>query len=459
MTILLSMAVGQNQSISPRMQQAIRLLRLSTLDFELAVRRAAVSNPFLELPEDETALEGSEEVAPAAERLAEEIPDSFAFERPGSGAPNNDEAEFARIPARQGLRDHLRAQLMGSQCSPREMSVAAALIEVMDDDGYLRDSLEQCLLAIDQEGQLSLQDLEHAISLLREFDPPGLCAQSLVECLLLQLESLAPSVGGRAIAIAILQQHLEILQRRDFVTLRRRLACSERALNEAICLIRRLDPEPGSRFSTKAPDFIVPDVIVTEKEGRHVASLNPATRAGMRLNQRYVELFRSCKRSQHPAMTEQLQEARWMVRSIEQRFDTILKVASFIVERQQDYFLAGDLALKPMVLREVSDELGMHESTVSRATGNKYMATARGCIEFKHFFSRELSTDGRESCSAAAVRSLIGGLIGSESRSAPLSDVDITAELRVQGIHIARRTVTKYRRMLKIPSAEFRRMG
>lgn len=459
MTMLLSLATNQNLTISPRMQQAIRLLRLSALDFEMALRNAAVTNPFLEECDDDE--EGAQLPVEAAVSELSPLPESFAFERPGTAAPAADDEgpEFARVAERPGLRDHLRNQLLASQCSERELQLANAIIETLDDDGYLRESLDAVLPALKLDPAPTAGEVDRAIALLRQFDPPGLCAGSLIECLLLQLDAIDGDTATRALARTILTTHVDLLARRDFGTLQRRINCDEPVLHEAIGLIRRLDPDPGSRYSAKAPDYVVPDVIVVERSGRHVAMLNPAVSNGIRLNERYVDLFRRCRRSQHPAMAQQLQEARWMIRNVEQRFDTILRVASFIVDRQQAFFSAGDLALKPMVLREVADELGLHESTVSRATGNKYMATARGCIEFKHFFSRELHTDQGQACSAAAVRSLIGGLIHAERRSAPLSDVEITAELKSQGIHIARRTVTKYRRMLKVPSAEFRRVG
>lgn len=457
MTVLLSLAAHQNLSVSPRMQQAIRLLRLSALDFDLALRNAAATNPFLEEQEEEASVQSEGPVAEAAADVP--VPDSFAFERAAQAPTREDGAEFARVAECPGLRDHLRSQLLASQRSARELLAAGVVVEMLDDDGYLRDDVEATLAALDIDPPLTMGEVDAAIRLLRQLDPPGLCARSLPECLVLQLDAMDATTPGRVMARAILVEHLDPLARRDFAMLQRRLQCDEAALNQAIALIRRLDPDPGSRYSGKAPDYIVPDVLVSERGGRYVAVLNPAIRARIHLNERYINLFRQCRRGQHPALAQQLQEARWTVRSVEQRFDTILRVASFIVDRQQAFFSAGDLALKPMVLREVADELRLHESTVSRATGNKFMAVAGRCIEFRHFFSRELQTDQGENCSAAAVRSLISGLIDSERRSAPLSDVEITAELKAQGIHIARRTVTKYRRMLKVPSADFRRVG
>lgn len=472
MTALLSLGTRQNLTISPRMQQAIRLLQLSAIDFELALRNAVMTNPFLEEAEDIEDLradtgaiaDDGETVTTRdetpVEREPEPLPtDSFAFERSAAGPSDQDGPQLGWVPEKRGLRDHLRSQLYASRRSEREVLAAEIVIETLDDDGYLRDNVETSLRSVDIHPPLGEAEIEDAIRLLRQFDPPGVCARSLVDCLQLQLDVLDGDTPGLDLARTILTEHLELLARRDFYALRRRLQCEEAAMREAIGLIRRLDPDPASRYSTKAPDYIVPDVIVTEKDGRYSASLNPSIRAGARLNRQYVDLFRECRRSQHPAMAQQLQEARWLVRNAEQRFDTILRVAQYIVEHQQAFFAVGDIALKPMVLREVANELGLHESTVSRATGNKYMATPRGCFEFKHFFSRELPMREGPACSAAAVRTLIQGLISSERRNEPLSDVDIAAELQAQGIRIARRTVTKYRRMLKVPPAEFRKVS
>jgi RNA polymerase sigma-54 factor len=474
-TILLSLATRQNQTISPRMQQAIRLLRLSAVDFECALRSAAATNPFLESPEDGPEA-GSEDGGAAADDVlidagptmsAEStlpatdgaIPDSFAFERPRAAPSTEDGPQLGWVAEIGGLREHLRAQLYASQLPQRQVTAAEVVIDSLDEDGYLREDLDFAEHLVDFDPPLGSAEIEAAISVLQRFDPPGVGARSLVECLLLQLASLETSVPGRALAAAILDQHIELLARRNFYALRSRLECTEDELREAIALIRRLDPAPASRYTARPPEYIAPDVLVVERGGRYVAVLNPAIQTGARLNDRYISLFRQCRRGQHPAMAQQLQEARWLMRGIEQRFETILRVAELIVERQQAFFSAGDIALKPMVLREVADALDMHESTVSRATANKYMATQRGCLEFKHFFTRELPMRRGPGCSAAAVRSLIQSLIDSEARSQPLSDVALAAELQAQGVRIARRTVTKYRRMLKLPPAEFRKAG
>lgn len=455
---MLSLSTRQSLAISPRLQQAIRLLQLSALDFEQELRESLISNPFLEEGE-ETA--PATEDNPADSGFDEPLPPlGSAFER--ARAPVSDDedgSDLAWAPEKRGLRDYLRSQLYASRKAPREILAAEVVIETLDDDGYLRDDVGGSLRAVSVDPPLSADEIERAIDLVRQFDPPGVAARDLTECLRLQLMALEGVGDERELALKILAEHLDLFARHDFGALRRRLDCDEDRLRAACMLIRRLDPHPGSRYSASAPDYIVPDVLVVRRRGRYTAILNPAARPSARLNQRYVELFRRCRRSRHPAMAQQLQEARWFLRNAEQRFETIQRVAEFIVDRQSDFFTYGDVALKPMVLREVADELGLHESTVSRATGNKYMETPRGCFEFKHFFSRELPMRDGPACSAAAVRALIQEIIAEEKPEQPLSDVDIAAQLQAQGIRIARRTVSKYRRMLRLPPAELRRQA
>lgn len=474
MTAMLSLTSRQNLTISPRMQQAIRLLRLSAIEFEHALRDAVASNPFLEASEETTpvasaaALEDplpvtpepmSEPTSSVIEPASAGPAESFAFEAHSAPRADTEGPQLSWVAAPQNLRDHLRQQLYASRCTEREVLIGEIVIESLDDDGYLRDELDPQALGIEIEPAPDAAELEAALHAIRCFDPPGVGARSLVECLLLQLAMLDPQTPQLPLARRILVDHLDVLTRRDFYVLRRRLDCDEEAMRAALLLIRSLNPDPASRFSAKATDYVVPDIIVQCHGERFVATINPVLANGPRLNDTYIELFRGCRRSQHPQMSQQLQEARWFVRNVAQRFETIFRVAEYIVDRQQDFFRLGDIALKPMVLREVANELGLHESTVSRATGNKFLASPRGCFEFKHFFSRELQMRQGPSCSATAVRSLIQDLIANEQRESPLSDVDIAARLQSQGVSIARRTVTKYRRMMKLPPAEFRKVS
>ncbi len=497
MSVSLGLGTRQNLSISPRMQQAIRLLQLSAIDFELELRNSVMTNPFLEESEDAELASSTAtpdvdtvtEAAPAADAMMEPAtlvtdgtedsalaaadpgversegllsdapPDDFAFERtPGAASSDEDGPQLGWVRETKGLRDFLRNQLYASRCSEREVLAGEIVIETLDDDGYLREDVQKSLDAVTVTPPLSAEEIDAAVALIRTFEPVGVGATSLTECLLMQLRAKDADTPGRELARTILVDHIDVLSRRDFHSLRKRLDCEEDQMREALALIRRLDPDPASRYVAKAPDYVIPDVVVYESKGELIAALNPAIRSGARLNKSYVDMFRGCRRSAHPQMSQQLQEARWLVRNVEQRFDTILRVAQFIVDRQRAFFDVGDIALKPLVLRDVAVELGLHESTVSRATGNKYMSTPRGCFEFKHFFSRELLRKDGPACSAASVRNVIQGLITAEERSQPLSDVDIAAQLQAQGIRIARRTVTKYRRMLKVPPAEFRKV-
>ncbi|MFP5307390.1 MAG: RNA polymerase factor sigma-54 [Gammaproteobacteria bacterium] len=445
----LALSTKQQLAISPRLQQAIRLLQLSALEFEQELRDSLISNPFLEEVEEQ---------GPATDDWGGVPSLGSAFERMRAPPPDGDDAnDLSWAPERRGLRDYLRTQLFASRESPRIVLAGEAVIETVDDDGYLRDDPGSSAHALRVDPPLSDDEIQRAVALVRGFDPAGVCAHDLVDCLRLQLAALDGADEARDLALRVLAESLELLARHDYPAIARKLGCEEAHAREACALIRRLDPHPGSRYAPNAPDYVIPDVLVIRRRGRYAAVLNPAVRPNARLDQRYVEMFRGCRNGRHPAMSQQLQEARWFLRNAEQRFETIQRVADFIVEHQRDFFTYGDVALKPMVLREVADELGLHESTVSRATGNKHMETPRGCFEFKHFFSRELPMRGGSGCSAAAVRALIQEIIAEEGPDAPLSDVDIAAQLQAQGIGIARRTVSKYRRMLRLPPAELRR--
>ena len=282
-------------------------------------------------------------------------------------------------------------------------------------------------------------------------------ARDLGECLWLQLLAVPCDEPGHAMALRLVRDSLPALAHRDFHALALRHDTTPAEVHRALVLIRRMDPHPGHRYSQPTPAHVIPDVIVVEREGRLTAAVNPAMLPQLRLNEGYVRLLRHSRDGSHPAMQQQLQEARWLLRNAEQRFSTIQRVADAILKRQRAFFAYGDVALKPLALREVADEIGLHESTVSRATANKTMATSRGLIAFKHFFSRELATNTGGLCSATSVRALMRDLLDEECAQRPLSDVLITEQLGMQGICVARRTVAKYRNQMKVPPAELRR--
>jgi len=466
-----ALTTRQQLSVSPRLQQAVRLLQMSTLEFTQELQQALASNPFLdEDPPPEAAPENPEEAATeaaAAEAVVEPLaPGAEDFDLPEAAfAPtshhsdedNGDPRDWAC--AESNLRDHLRAQLCGQGIGERERLAAEVVIETLDDDGYLRQDPVEAAAALPLPQPLSAAEIETGIRVVQELDPPGIGARSLGECLALQLAALDPEVPGRALAIAITHGHLEALARHDYGGLQQRLDCSLPALREAHALIRHLDPKPGNRFASGQSDYVVPDVIVLGVGNRLCAIVNPAVLPRARLNRAYVDLFRRARAGGNPAMSQQLREARWLLKNVEQRFATIKRVADAIIARQRAFFSYGEIALKPLVLREIAEELGLHESTVSRATGNKYMATPRGLFEFKHFFSRQLTTGTGGTCSAAAVRALMKEMIEAENVEDPLSDVTLAQMLTQQGICVARRTVAKYRNLMKLPPAELRRHG
>jgi RNA polymerase sigma-54 factor len=354
------------------------------------------------------------------------------------------------------LRERLHDQVCGVQMGDRERLVAQLVIETLEDDGYLRGSVADTARALEIDPPITDEEIEHAIRSVQQFEPCGIAARDLSECLLLQLEAMDEETPGRALAMAVAKDGLDLLARHDQTGLTRRFDCSPRAIAEASALIRTLDPRPGEAYAPTPSNYITADVLVVEKDGQLVASINPQTRPRARLNREYVHLFRRSRDEASPALRQQLQEARWLLRNAEQRFVTILRVAEAIIEIQRDFFTHGDAALKPLLQRDVAQILGIHESTVSRATGNKFMATPRGVLPFSHFFSPLLeSSDGSKS--ATAVRAMMRDLIDQENPRRPLSDVALARRLREQGISVARRTVSKYRSLMRVPPAELRR--
>jgi len=455
MQVSLDLSVRATLSVSLRMQQSIRLLQLSSIDFLQEIQAAATNNLFLE---DES------DVDPTTAELLVAEPVSSPYElgavsstRSMSGDGLDD--PMSRVAATVDLREHLREQISGSWLDDRTRAVATLVIETLDEDGYLRDSVRDTARALGiADEEISDTELEAAIRLVQELEPAGIGARTVQECLQLQWLMLSESEPGHALAGRLLTQHFELLVRRDFERLRT-LSGAEQELCAAIDLIRRLDPRPGHGFALSAADFVVPDVIVVDRDGVLSATVNPALRPRARLNEHYVQLLHASREQNGPGLRQQLQEARWLLRNVEQRFATIQRVADAILRRQRAFFRFGDLALKPLLLREIADEVGIHESTVSRATGNKYMATPQGLFQFKHFFSRELGMDSGGRCSATAVRALIREMIEAEPTHEPLSDVVLADRLSAQGINVARRTVSKYRNMMKLPPVEFRRVA
>ena len=461
----LGMELQQQQQLrmTPQLQQALRLLQLSTIEFNQEIEAALSSNPFLE-----TTLEPSSPIAavqapngaegPQGEASPQDPPPETEHEAAawshGSNGDGEGSDDWSEPPA--SLHEQLRLQLLVWPLSDRERVLAHLLIDELSDAGYLETSLDELLDLIPAENGVTLAELEAVLGIVQQLEPTGVGARSLQECLLLQLEELPHDTPGVALARCLIVDQLDLLARRQFSRLSQILGCDDTALHTARALIRSLDPRPGRQLAEDNTRYIVPDVIVTQSGKRWLVRPNVDAHPTIRLNRRYAEL--AARRRDAPACSQMLQEARWLLRNIEQRRDTIQRVATAIVSRQRTFFSYGDAAMRPMALRDIAGELGLHESTVCRVTNGKYMATPRGLFEFKYFFSRQLPARGGN-CSALAIRALIKELIAAENPEQPLSDVQLAHLLNAQGFGLVRRTVTKYRSQMRVPSVELRRVS
>ncbi len=475
----LQLKLSQQLALTPQLQQAIKLLQLSTLEMNQEIERYLLENPLLERedePERETSYSsgsGSEPGREQADAPREEAPeertelsnaeveeDRWAQDSGSYGSPgrerDDDEADAQDLQAATtSLRDHLGWQLGLSQFSDQDRALIRFLIEGLDDDGYLSASLEELLETIPPEYEVELDDLEVALRQLQSLDPTGVGGRSPQECLALQLKAMDRD-ATRDLALVVVEQHLDLLAARDFNRIKKSTGCSDEELRAAHALIVRLDPRPGSRFAALDTRYIVPDVIVKKVRGRWTAHINPDAYPKLRINRLYAEILSKQRRGEG-GMSSQLQEARWLIKNVQQRFDTIARVSQAIVERQRQFFEHGEVAMRPLVLREIADIIGLHESTVSRVTSQKFMATPRGIFELKYFFGSHVSTDTGGACSATAIRALIKQLISAEDGKKPLSDSQISEILGQQGIVVARRTVAKYREALNIPPVNLRK--
>lgn len=503
----LQVRLSQHLALTPQLQQSIRLLQLSTLELHQEVEQMLEQNPFLE---------AEEELAPAFEPLAERLtsnerqgereaesasaPEAAGGDEPagvdsaefgateredwengterddfdgiretpslnGPGSGDNEDFEPQdRDAGGQTLQEFLRAQLPGMRLTPEDAAALHVLIESLDDDGYLADPLEEiaALLVGDEDVEARdelVERLQCALKWLQSMEPTGVGARSLSECLTLQLRA-QPRSEAQMIAIIICKQHLDLLARRDMKKLMAATGADEALLKEAQALITSLEPKPARPFAKAEANIIVPDVIV-QKSGRNwKVVLNPDVMPKLRINDLYAQAIRQTRGASGGAgagLSTRLQEARWFMKNIQQRFDTIQRVSQAIVERQKSFFTHGEIAMKPLVLREIADELGLHESTISRVTTAKYMSTPFGTFELKYFFGSSLNTEAGGNASSTAVRALIKQLVAAEDPAKPLSDSQLSQMLEEQGIQVARRTVAKYREALKIAPANLRK--
>ena len=478
----LQLKLSQHLTLTPQLQQSIKLLQLSTIELNQEIERVLLENPMLEredgdggvdyapAPPPGNAPEREAAPEPAAEPAGESITheggegssedEGIDWSNVGQGASSrsedDDEGDYQDIQAAGvSLREHLGQQVALSPLSDRDRALVRFLIEALDDDGYLHQPLEDLLELLPQDAEVELDDLAIALRQVQSLEPAGIGARSPQECLALQLQAL-PESAIRALALEIVTNHLELLAERNFARIRKLTGCDDEALREAQALICSLDPHPGSRYSTTETRYVLPDVVVRKLRGQWTVSLNQEAMPRLRINRLYASLLQQ-NRAQGGGLGGQLQEARWLIKNVQQRFDTILRVSQAIVDQQRQFFDHGDVAMRPLTLREIADQLELHESTVSRVTTQKYMATPRGVFELKYFFGSHVATDTGGAASSTAIRALIRQLVDAEDSKKPLSDARIAEILGQQGIVVARRTIAKYRESLNIPPVSLRK--
>jgi RNA polymerase sigma-54 factor len=451
---VMGLRLKQQLTLTPRLQQSVKLLQLSALECVQELHQAIAQNPFLEESAESTEAsdQRSEREEAAEEDPRADLDFSLSGGSGGGGEETPDWTEWTASPST--LHDSLREQLLLLGLGERDHVLANLIIDALDDDGFLRLPIEE--VAALAPGAAP-GEIETALRIVQTLEPSGIAARDLGECLALQLEAMDHDTPGRTIALEVVQNRLSMMAARDNSRLLDALGCSAEDLRLAMELIRSLDPRPGSKVGTFEPRAIVPDVIVRKEKKRWLVTVNSAIYPRIRVNQQYADYFRQARDGETALLAQHLQEARWLVRNLEQRFLTIQRVAEAVVARQRNFFEYGDLAMRPLTLCETPDELGLHESTVSRATSHKFMATPRGVVAFKRFFSRQLATTSGGSCSATAIRALLREFIAAEDRRNPLSDVQLTELLADRGVKVARRTVTKYRRSMQLPAVDFRR--
>ena len=478
----LQLRLSQQLTLTPQLQQSIRLLQLSTLELNQELEALLQENPLLErfdgngedasgenyyggdTPIPETA-EAPAAEAPAAEPSSEapetalEQAEGLWDEAPGTYSHNNDEEQDGPQMAAcsETLREHLLWQLNLLPLSDRDKSMTMLLIDALDDAGYLQQDLAELAALLPPEMEVDPVELDTALKHIQNMDPIGVGARSLSECLVLQLNALPEATPSRDAALELARKHLEILGARDFTKLKKLLQCNDEQLRQVRALITGLNPRPGAEYAATDTRYIVHDVEVRKIKGQWTVRLNTDAMPRLRINRVYADILRRNRNASNKDLATQLQEARWLIKNVQQRFDTILRVSQAIVDRQRHFFDHGDVAMRPLVLREIAEEVSLHESTVSRVTTQKYMFTPRGIYELKYFFGSHVATNTGGACSATAIRALIKQLVAAEDAQRPLSDSQIAEILSQQGIIVARRTIAKYREALQIPPVNLRK--
>ncbi|MGB1140053.1 MAG: RNA polymerase factor sigma-54 [Halioglobus sp.] len=496
----LQLKLGQQLTMTPQLQQAIRLLQLSTLDLQQEIQEALDSNPLLEVSEgdeqgepdtagtaerdDSNGVNGSDGPMESLEQTASDsgaddgnweaagdatMPDDLPVDTqwedllPSSSAPALPD-DFAdndletRNEAGETLREKLLWQLSLTRLSDTDKLIALAIIDATDTNGRVELSVEEIHESLVPQLDIDVDEVVAVLHRLQQFEPAGICTRDLQECLMVQLEQLPPETPWLDQAKTIISRHLNQLANSDFVQIQRRTKLKEEQLREVLTLIQSLDPNPGQTAVPDEVEYVIPDVFVSKKDGRWIVELNPDIAPKLQINRSYANLIKRADSSADNAfLRDNLQEARWFLKSLHSRNETLMKVATKIVERQRNFLEYGEEAMKPLVLHDIAEAVEMHESTISRATTNKYMHTPRGIFELKYFFSSHVATAAGGECSSTAIRALIKKLVAAENPRKPLSDNKITQLLEEQGIKVARRTIAKYRDTLLIPPSNERK--
>jgi len=487
----LQLRLGQHLTMTPQLQQAIRLLQLSTVELQAEIQQALESNPMLETQEDRETREmvdtpesdrkaASDEAEQGkddrsldmkSDDLPSELPVDSSWEdtyesqlpnlaanKPASGSFDDDREFESRSNEGNSLQDHLTWQAQLSHFSESDFSIATAIIDSINDDGYFADTLEEIHAHVSTEYDIDLDEVEAVLHRIQQFDPIGVGARDLRETLIIQLRQMDPATPWYEQAKQLLEEHFDLLASREFSQLSRRLKINDSGLQETVRLIHTLNPRPGNQISTGQTEYIVPDVFVRKVNGQWKVLLNPDATPKLSVNSLYASYIkRANKSADNTYMQGQLQEARWLIKSLQSRNETLMKVANCIVDRQEAFLEHGEEAMKALVLHDVAESVGMHESTISRITNKKYMHTPRGIFELKYFFSSHVSTASGGECSSTAIRALIKKMVAGEDARKPLSDSKIAKILSDQGINVARRTVAKYRDAMAIPPSNERK--
>ncbi|ODS23884.1 RNA polymerase factor sigma-54 [Candidatus Endobugula sertula] len=503
----LQLKMGQNLTMTPQLQQAIRLLQLSTLDLQNEIQEALDSNPMLEIVEEHnkpnsksedsehhSETHTSSDTSPAntqsspsetatkeptstedldwSQNIPEDLPvdtnweDVYQSSSNHNSTPPHDENNVeTQRSSTESLQDHLLWQLNLTPFSDQDYSIALTIIDDIKPCGMLSSSVSEIYTSLKE----TFDDLEEGevfavLHRLQQFDPPGVASQNIEECLLIQLKQLeqyadnSNAINGLATAKKIAAEHLPLLATRNYKTLMRKLRIKENELKDAISLIQSTNPRPGEDIGSDRTEYVVPDVFVSKKNDCWSIELNPDIAPKIRINNQYAGLVkRADSSSDNTYLKNNLQEARWFLKSLQSRNETLLKVASAIVEKQRGFLEFGEEAMRPLILHDIAESVEMHESTISRVTTNKYMHTPQGIFELKYFFSSHVSTDNGGECSSTAIRAFIKKLIAAENVKKPLSDSKITTLLADQGVKVARRTIAKYRESMSIPPSNERK--